>query len=67
VVVFSQKGERPLTDSLSGSDLDGDEYLIIYDDKLIPDTPNFEPADYRKSEEPMKNDITDENIYDFFC
>ena len=36
VVVFSSKGERDLPSQLSGGDLDGDLYNIIYDNKLYP-------------------------------
>ncbi|KAB2574206.1 putative RNA-dependent RNA polymerase 2 [Lasiodiplodia theobromae] len=45
VVVFSQKGQRDLPSQLSGGDLDGDLYNIIFDERLIP--PNIHPpADY---------------------
>lgn len=35
-VVFSSKGDRDLPSQLSGGDLDGDLYNIIYDDTLMP-------------------------------
>lgn len=35
-IVFSQKGSRDLPSMLSGGDLDGDLYHIIYDEDLIP-------------------------------
>ncbi|TPX69282.1 hypothetical protein SpCBS45565_g02593 [Spizellomyces sp. 'palustris'] len=36
VVVFSQHGERPLPDMLSGGDLDGDTFFVTWDARLIP-------------------------------
>ena len=36
VVVFSSKGQRDLPSQLSGGDLDGDLYNIIYDNSLYP-------------------------------
>ncbi|KAJ1569987.1 hypothetical protein HK096_007124, partial [Nowakowskiella sp. JEL0078] len=36
VVVFSQNGERPLPDTLSGGDLDGDTFFVSWDSKLFP-------------------------------
>lgn len=45
VVVFSSKGERDLPSQLSGGDLDGDLYNVIYDDSLYPRRLS-EPADY---------------------
>lgn len=44
-VVFSSKGDRDLPSQLSGGDLDGDLYNIIYDDTLMP-TKITDPADY---------------------
>ncbi|KAK5940398.1 hypothetical protein PMZ80_007818 [Knufia obscura] len=44
-VVFSQKGQRDLPSMLSGGDLDGDLYNIIYDDSLIPRRTE-QPASY---------------------
>ena len=45
VVVFSSHGQRDLPSQLSGGDLDGDLYNVIYDDTLYPKLKS-EPADY---------------------
>ena len=34
VVVFSQKGNRPVANCLSGGDLDGDLFLVIWDERF---------------------------------
>jgi hypothetical protein len=44
-IVFSQQGDRDLASQLSGGDLDGDLFHIIFDERLIPPT-TYEPADY---------------------
>ncbi|KAF4629048.1 hypothetical protein G7Y89_g9100 [Cudoniella acicularis] len=44
-ICFSQKGFRDLPSQLSGGDLDGDLYLVIWDETLQP-TMYFTPADY---------------------
>jgi hypothetical protein len=43
-IVFSQQGARDLPSQLSGGDLDGDLFHIIYDQRLIPDF-TVPPAD----------------------
>ena len=45
VVVFSSHGQRDLPSQLSGGDLDGDLYNIIYDQTLYPKQIS-DPADY---------------------
>ena len=44
-IVFSQRGERDLPSKLSGGDLDGDLFHIIWDERLKPDY-TVAPADY---------------------
>ena len=36
VIVFSQHGARDLPSQLSGGDLDGDQYHVIFDREMIP-------------------------------
>ncbi|KAK4180689.1 putative RNA-dependent RNA polymerase 1 [Triangularia setosa] len=45
-VVFSQKGSRDLPSMLSGGDLDGDIYNIIWDEAIVSQVRTFPPADY---------------------
>ncbi|CAF4420958.1 unnamed protein product, partial [Rotaria magnacalcarata] len=54
VVVFPQKGHRPHPNEISGSDLDGDEYAVIWDSDLVPLTTNDEPYNYDSQEKPIK-------------
>ncbi|CAF4871793.1 unnamed protein product, partial [Rotaria sp. Silwood2] len=47
VIVFSQQGDCPASHQISGSDLDGDEYAVIWHEDLVPtQNPNAVPYDY---------------------
>lgn len=65
-VVFSSKGERDLPSKLSGGDLDGDLYNIIFSRDLFPRSMS-DPADY-----PIVNpvdigrEVTRSDMTDFF-
>ncbi|CAF3749965.1 unnamed protein product [Adineta steineri] len=64
VIVFPQKGPRPHPNEISGSDLDGDEYVVIWLKDLIPTTPNVDAYKYDSQEDPPKMDrpITRDDI-----
>ena len=36
-VIFPKKGDIPVTSMISGSDLDGDNFFICWDQELVPD------------------------------
>ncbi|KAL8967052.1 MAG: hypothetical protein Q9183_003093 [Haloplaca sp. 2 TL-2023] len=65
-VVFSSKGSRDLPSQLSGGDLDGDLYNIIFDDSLMP-TKLSEPADYPTAPPiDIRREVERSDITDFF-
>jgi len=49
-IVFSRKGKRPVTDMMSGGDLDGDIYFACWEDSIVSQTKQFEPAKYAEPE-----------------
>ena len=65
-VVFSQKGKRDLPSKLSGGDLDGDLYNVIYHEGLLPKT-LFSPADYpRVPPQDIGRPVERRDMYEFF-
>ncbi|KAH0562963.1 hypothetical protein GP486_002476 [Trichoglossum hirsutum] len=46
VVVLPQTGDRDIASMCSGGDLDGDDYLVVWDKDLMPAEWNYEPMDY---------------------
>lgn len=65
-IVFSQKGSRDLPSQLSGGDLDGDLYNVIWDPEAMPKC-TFRPADYpRVAPVPLDRPVTRNDIADFF-
>lgn len=65
-IVFPQKGKRPHSNEISGSDLDGDEYAVFWLDLLVPTSENFEPYDYNCQEPPvpLSRAVTRDDIVD---
>lgn len=65
-IVFSQHGVRDLPSKLSGGDLDGDLYSVIWDQDAMPEH-MFTPADYpRATPQTLGRAVTREDITDFF-
>lgn len=66
VVVFSQHGPRDLASQLSGGDLDGDIFSVIFDPQLIPATTQ-QAADYpRLSAVELDRPVNQKDITNFF-
>lgn len=68
-VVFSAKGVRDLPSQLSGGDLDGDIFNVIWDPEVceLPDLNTFMPADYPRQEPVnIKRRVQTADIADFF-
>lgn len=53
VLVFSQRGARPESCLMSGGDLDGDLYFVIWDDALVPHDEDA-PLDYTPARKPVE-------------
>lgn len=65
-VCFSQKGKRDLPSQLSGGDLDGDRYYVIWDEVAMPQQ-TFTPAEYpRKTPIDIGRVVTRSDMTDFF-
>ncbi|KAF2814287.1 RNA-directed RNA polymerase [Mytilinidion resinicola] len=65
-VMFSQWGDRDLPSQLSGGDLDGDLYQVIYEPRLIPKVTK-EPADYPRQEPvDIGRPVEPKDMTDFF-
>lgn len=66
VIVFSSYGDRDLPSQLSGGDLDGDIYNVIWDPEATPKT-TYRPADYpRVSPLDLGRVVTSEDMAEFF-
>lgn len=53
VLIFPSRGPRPHPNELSGSDLDGDNYFVFYDNDLVPEK-TVEPMNYNMSGQKIK-------------
>ncbi|KAF2273695.1 RdRP-domain-containing protein [Westerdykella ornata] len=67
VVVLPQTGDRDLSNMCSGGDLDGDDYLVMWDPEFIPECINEQPMDFTPPKpEEMARGITVKDLTDFF-
>lgn len=67
VVVLPQTGDRDLAGMCSGGDLDGDDYLVIWDKELLPYEWNHEPMDYTPPKPvTVDREVTVDDITSFF-
>ncbi|KAK6579875.1 hypothetical protein PZA11_007583 [Diplocarpon coronariae] len=65
-ICFSQKGNRDLPSKLSGGDLDGDLYNIVWDPECLP-SKYCEPADYpRQPAMDIGRTVERDDMTDFF-
>jgi RNA-dependent RNA polymerase len=67
VVVLPQTGDQDLAGMCSGGDLDGDDYLVIWDPDLIPTDWSAESMEYKSNKAPdLDHDVTVDEVTSFF-
>ncbi|PLB39242.1 RdRP-domain-containing protein [Aspergillus candidus] len=67
VVVLPQTGDRDIASMCSGGDLDGDDYLVIWDQDLVPEDWFREPMTYTSNAaRDLDHDVTVDEITSFF-
>ncbi|KAI2632794.1 RNA dependent RNA polymerase-domain-containing protein [Xylaria nigripes] len=67
VVVFPATGDRDIPSMCSGGDLDGDDFFVIWDRKLIPKDQNYPPMKH-EPEKPVEldRDVQPSDLISFF-
>ncbi|KAK4452876.1 RNA dependent RNA polymerase-domain-containing protein [Podospora aff. communis PSN243] len=67
VVIFPQGGDRDIPSMCSGGDLDGDDFFVIWDERLLPKEWSHPPMDYTP-QQPLveKNDVAADALKQFF-
>lgn len=67
VVVFPQTGDRDIPSMCSGGDLDGDDFLVMWDSDLLSHDWNQAPMDYSPPpKRAVDRDVTMNDITSFF-
>ncbi|KAI1077496.1 RdRP-domain-containing protein [Whalleya microplaca] len=67
VVVFPATGDRDVPSMCSGGDLDGDDFFVIWDPKLIPDEWNYAPMTHEAPKpNELKRDVRVTDLIQFF-
>ena len=67
VVVLPSTGDRDIANMCSGGDLDGDDYLVIWDQELVPKKWNLTPMDYTAPKaKDLDRNVTVGDVTDFF-
>ncbi|XP_052769817.1 uncharacterized protein LOC128209691 [Mya arenaria] len=64
-IVFPTKGKRPHADEIAGSDLDGDQFFVCWDEALIPNKTR-PPYDYPSISAKPQGAITHEKVISYF-
>jgi RNA-dependent RNA polymerase len=67
VVVFPATGDRPVPNMLSGGDLDGDDFFIIWEPSLLPKIWNYPPMNYSAPKPiELERDVDVNDLRNFF-
>ncbi|KAL7796485.1 RNA dependent RNA polymerase domain-containing protein [Trichoderma ceciliae] len=67
IVVFPSTGDRPVPNMLSGGDLDGDDFFVIWEPSLIPQEWNHPAMNYSSpSPQKLDRDVNADDLRDFF-
>ncbi|RGP77438.1 putative rna-dependent rna polymerase sad-1 [Fusarium longipes] len=67
VVVFPSTGDRPVPNMLSGGDLDGDDFFVIWEPSLMPIEWNYPPMNYSPPEPiELDRDVGVNDLRNFF-
>lgn len=66
VIVFPQTGDRDIPNMCSGGDLDGDDYLVVWDEELVPRIVNHPPMDFTPPGRKVVDEVMMEDIARFF-
>ncbi|KAL6880967.1 RdRP domain-containing protein [Trichoderma novae-zelandiae] len=67
VVVFPSTGDRPVPNMLSGGDLDGDDFFVIWEPSLLPVLWNHPAMSYSSpAPEKLDREVNVDDLRDFF-